>query len=303
MKSFFSKRFFFFTGYVSFFLFHLLLSGCGFHLRGAAGFDFSLVHIKSTSANQVALEVGHRLMDEGVKVVPTASAAQIVLHLDNETADNRVLTVSSFSGKLEEIELNVRVNMEVHKPDGTVLLEKQRLSLLRDYSFDETAMLAMWTEAEVLRKEMFQDVVAQILRRLQMLKIGKIELSELAFDGLKSKYAVGERLAVELVESTKRVAPIDIWLSLLIGKHHLFVTPSKNKAQPWQFHKEPKAWQLNVPVSQTRHRIFDFTLQPKMVGEYTLRAVYTKAGADLDLDNMVSTMRSNIAQGTLIIKK
>jgi LPS-assembly lipoprotein len=286
----------------TFFLSHLLLSGCGFHLRGAAGFDFSLIHIKSESADQVALAVGYRLMDEGVEVVPTASAAQIVLHLRDETADHRVLTVSSFSGKLEEIELNVRVDMEAYQPDGTALLEKQRLSLLRDYSFDETAMLAMWDEAKILREEMYKDVVAQIIRRLQVLKIGKIELSQLAFEGLKSKYAVGQRLVVDLVESTERTAPVDIWLSLVIGKHNLFVTPSTNEGQPWQFHKKPKAWQLNVPASQTRHRLFDLTIQPKMAGEYTLRAVYTQAGTDLDLDNMVSTMRSNIAQGTLLIK-
>lgn len=285
------------------FIFYLLLNGCGFHLRGAAGFDFSLIHIKSESADQVALEVKHRLMDEGVEVVPTASAAQVVLHLRHQIADHRVLTVSSFSGKLEEIELNVRVDMEVLQSDGTVLLEKQRLSLLRDYSFDETAMLAMSTEAEVLRKEMFKDVVAQILRRLQVLKMGKIELSQLAFEGLKSKYAVGQQLVVDLQESTQRTAPVDIWLSLVIGKHNLFITPSTNEAQPWQFHKKPKAWQLNVPASQTHHRLFNLTVQPKMVGKYTLRAVYTKAGSDLDIDNMVSTMRSNIAQGHFIIKK
>ena len=152
----------------------LFLSGCGFHLRGAVSLDLSVVHIQSESANKIAPAVARRLTEEGVQVVPTASTAQAVVYLRNETVDKRILSVSSVSGKLEEYELSFRIEMEVRKPDGTVLMDKQVISLLRDYRFDETAVLAMWAEEEMLRQSMFRDLVAQIMRRLQVLKLGKI---------------------------------------------------------------------------------------------------------------------------------
>jgi LPS-assembly lipoprotein len=303
MKSCFKHRFSFFLGYILFLIFSLVLNGCGFHLRGKTDFDFSLVHIKSDAADKVAQEVKQRLLDEGVQVVPTANAAQIVIHLERESVENRVLTVSSVSGKLEEIELNFRVDLNVHKPDGTVLLEKQRFSLLRDYSFDEKAVLAMWTEGEVLREEMFRDIVTQIMRRLRILKVGKIQLSQLAFEGLKSQYKVGEPFGVDLVEATERTIPVDIWVSLTVGKQRFFVTPSVDKEQPWQIHQIPKPWQREIAVTQTRHQLFDFIVQADMVGEYILQAVYTQAGTDFDLDNLETIMRSNLAESKMSIKE
>lgn len=278
----------------------LVFSGCGFHLRGSSGFDFTFVHIKSESANKITQGVGLRMIEEGVQIVPTANAAQAVLYLRNEAIDRRVLTVSSISGQQVEYELNYRVEMEVQKPDGTVLLEKQQLSLLRDYIFDETAVLAMWAEDEMLREDMFRDIVAQIIRRLQVLKLGKVELTKIVFDGIKTKYITGDSIMIDIIEKTARKAPVDIWLSLSIGESTWFVTPSKKEGQIWQLSQKPLPLQRNVSAEQTRHRVLDITVPPDLVGKYTLRAVYTEEGIKLDLNNLSSMMRSTMAEGKLI---
>ncbi|MDM8569725.1 hypothetical protein QUF50_09495, partial [Thiotrichales bacterium HSG1] len=111
----------------------LLLGGCGFHLRGATDFDVSFIHIKSESANKIASEIKRLLIEQGIKVVSDPNAAQAIIYLTNETVDRRVLTVSSISGKQEEFELNYRVTFEVREPNDTILLDKQHISLLRDY--------------------------------------------------------------------------------------------------------------------------------------------------------------------------
>ncbi|MCK5524372.1 MAG: hypothetical protein KAI83_14665 [Thiomargarita sp.] len=277
-----------------------LLNGCGFHLRGSSGFDFSFVHIKSESADKIAQGVGFRMMDEGVQMVPTANAAQLVLILHNEAIDRRILTVSSYSGQQTEFELNYRVEMEIQKPDGTVLLEKQKISLLRDYLFDETAVLAMWAEDEMLREEMYRDIVAQIIRRLQIVKLGKVELTQIAFKGLKAKYVTGTPIVVDLIEKTTRTTPIDIWVSLSKGKNVGFVIPSS--LQAGQLSPKPQPWQQDVPTTETRHRVLDFTVPPDLSGKYTLRAVYTEAGVELDFNNLSAMMRSTVAEGEMVFE-
>lgn len=152
----------------------LFFSGCGFHLRGA-GADFHLnlqrVYIQSESAESVATEVKRLLIEEGVQIVPITKEAQAVVYLRNETVDKRVLSVSSISGKQEELEINYSLEMEVRKPDESILLKKQYISLSRDYRFDETAVLAAEAEEEKLREDMFRDIVGQVMRRLQIIKI------------------------------------------------------------------------------------------------------------------------------------
>ncbi len=148
----------------------LVLSNCGFHLRGhgRSGFQFSSAYIQSTSANKIAKSIKLRLMEADVEISSAIDKAQVVIYLSDEDIDRRVLSVSSITGKQEEFELNYRVEMELKKSDGTVLLEKQKISLLRDYLFDEQAVLAMWSEDEILREEMFNDIIEQIIRRLQI---------------------------------------------------------------------------------------------------------------------------------------
>jgi LPS-assembly lipoprotein len=289
--------------FVQFSFFIVYLSGCGFHLRGNADFDFSLLHIQSESADEIAKELKQRLQDKGVVMVPNANLAQAVVYLRNEKVDTRVLTISSTSGRLEEFELNYHVEMEVRKPDDTVLIEKQVFSLLRDHLFDETAVLAMGTEEEVLRQDMFRDTVEQIIRRLQMLKLGKIAVTDIAFKGLKSHYAIGDAYSVDLVEKSTRNHPVDIWLMISVGKKTWFVTSSEDKAQPWQIHEDPKAWRRDVSPTETRHRLFDLTVQPHWAGEYVLRAVYTAAGTDFDLKEKATTLRSNIVDASIVFDK
>jgi LPS-assembly lipoprotein len=56
----------------------------------------------------------------------------------------------------------------VHAGDKEVLTP-QTIFLSRDYSFDETALLAKQNEADILREQMARDLVAIAMRRLSRL--------------------------------------------------------------------------------------------------------------------------------------
>ncbi len=152
-------------------LLYTLITSCGFQLRGEATFNFTSLHLQAETAPRVAQAVTQNLQEKGIQMTTTPKEAQVVLYLGHETVESRTLSVSAISGKMEEIELNVRVEMEIKRSDGTVLSEQQTISLLRDYSFDETAVLAMGAEAEVLQEELFREIVAQVIRRLQAISL------------------------------------------------------------------------------------------------------------------------------------
>ncbi|MCK5716584.1 MAG: hypothetical protein KAH77_03775 [Thiomargarita sp.] len=150
------------------------LNGCGFHLRGSEGdisLSFQTVYVQSENADKLALEVKRIFIEKGIEVLPNAQTAQVVLYFRNEQSKRRVLSVSSASGKLEEVELSYHVDIEARTPDDTILLEKRPIHLIRDHRYDELTILATGAEEEILRKDMFRDVLAQVMRRIQSIRI------------------------------------------------------------------------------------------------------------------------------------
>jgi len=149
----------------------LLTSSCGFQLRGAGGFQMDRIFVDAIAANNTAAEIKRIITEEGLTISENPKQAQVVVHLRDETIDRRVLSISAVSGKLEEVELHLHVELEITHPNGEKIQESQRISLVRDYSFDETAVLAVATEEETLVAEMFREIVAQIIRRLQAVNL------------------------------------------------------------------------------------------------------------------------------------
>ena len=157
---------------LSSFLFSLLSTGCGFHLRGAGKYEMP----PSLATLRVMVE-GNQLQNDPLlvamkNVLRAQTDAQIedkgdapVLMLYGERTDNQVLSVSSI-GKVDEYLLKYEVSFRLVGKDGKPLAEPQTVRLQRDYTFDRFNVLAKETEEMNLRSEMRRDAVQQILRRL-----------------------------------------------------------------------------------------------------------------------------------------
>jgi LPS-assembly lipoprotein len=151
------------------FLFASLLSGCGFHLRGAVDLpaNYQRMAIEGVSLySDLGLKLKRGLQANGVEVVE-AAGAQVILKLSQVSYQRRLLSVSALSGKTAEYELHYSLKMSVRDRQGNVLVPEQPLQQLRDYVHDQGNVLATGNQEAQLRKDMERDLVSQILRRLQ----------------------------------------------------------------------------------------------------------------------------------------
>jgi LPS-assembly lipoprotein len=80
-----------------------------------------------------------------------------------------VLSISG-SGAVREYLLIKRVQFRVHDADGNDWLPQAEIALRRTYTFSESEVLARNTQEQRLLKEMEQDAVAQLVRRLEVAK-------------------------------------------------------------------------------------------------------------------------------------
>ena len=102
----------------------------------------------------------------GGQVVDSAASANSVLVITQDSSSRRVLSVDS-TGQANEYELAYTLGFRLDDPDGTNRVVQQSINLRRQYRFDPNLTLAKADQEARLVREMRQDAVRQLLRRLK----------------------------------------------------------------------------------------------------------------------------------------
>jgi LPS-assembly lipoprotein len=148
---------------------YLLLAGCGFHLQGRVELPRSLANARIEASDQqsdfysslrAALDAAGTRLDG-----PIEDAATI--HILSDSSSERVITVSARNTPTAYL-LDYRVKVAVDY-QGRELLPAEEHTLTREYSFDESELLAKQRESAVLRQALADDLVALVMRRLAAL--------------------------------------------------------------------------------------------------------------------------------------
>lgn len=149
----------------------LLLSACGFHLRGEVQLAPQLgkIHIQGGDRyDPLVRELARALTSAGAAVVADPQAASAVLQILENTGKRRVLSVRA-TGKVQEYELYQTFKFRVRDAAGTELLGAQQLEVTREYLFDADDVLSKSSEDEALRRDMRRDLVRLAMLRLESL--------------------------------------------------------------------------------------------------------------------------------------
>lgn len=149
----------------------LLTTACGFHLRGSqlTEFDVANIYIQPSSAPKLAKEVTSQLAGAGVTVASSAESASYLITLKEEGFEKSVLSVSASTGKVEEYEIIFNAKMDAIHADGSSIIRDDRVRSVRDFTFDEDAVLGKFSEEAIIHEDLIRRAASQVLRRLQAL--------------------------------------------------------------------------------------------------------------------------------------
>lgn len=148
----------------------LMLGACGFHRQGTAPMPEIMrrTYIESADAlSEFRRGLKTALQTSGVEIVAKRDEATTLLLISKEETGRRVLSVSARNTP-REYEIFYTVVYSV-VANGKEVLPSQELSLTRDFSFDEQALLAKEQEEEILRAALARDLVGIVMRRLSRL--------------------------------------------------------------------------------------------------------------------------------------
>jgi LPS-assembly lipoprotein len=148
----------------------LALAGCGFHLQGVSRLPNTLDRPYLDTLDRYTdfyQSLTEALDVSGSRPVYTSAQATAVVEVLRDESGQRVLSVSA-ENRPTDYEVFYTVEYRVRAGDRE-LLPKQRLTLTREYSFDERALLAKQQEQELLRAALARDLAGLVMRRLAAL--------------------------------------------------------------------------------------------------------------------------------------
>ncbi|AHL77002.1 lipoprotein [Stutzerimonas stutzeri] len=186
----------------------LLLSACGFQLRGTGDTSFALDELNleaRDSYGETAMQLEELLKDNGVRVSPSA---RYTLDLVSEQTRQRTASYTT-AARSAEYELSSVLDYEFRGPQNTVLMQDS-VEVQKVYVHDSSNLIGSDQEAGQLRQEMRRELLQQLSMRIR--SITPAELDRLQQTAEAKKRAEAEAIEAQMREQSQRPmqSPIEL---------------------------------------------------------------------------------------------
>jgi LPS-assembly lipoprotein len=145
----------------------MLLSACGFALRGVTPMPFETLYVGIPDNTQFGADVRRalRAASPDTRLVGSPKEAQAILQ---QVSDARTLREVSLNaqGRVEEYELGINYTFRLIDAQGRALIPDTTLSIYREMPYDDQVVQAKQGQIETLYRAMQRDLVSRLLRRM-----------------------------------------------------------------------------------------------------------------------------------------
>ena len=173
----------------------VLLSACGFQLRGTGVTELSLKEIDLSARNaygETVTQLRQVLQTSGVNV---HTGAPYKLILTNEQENQRAASYAG-AGRSVEYELTTELSYEIKGLDNLSLLN-DKIEVQKVYVHDSNNLIGSSQEGDQLRQEMRRELLQQLTLRIQRITPAQL-------DRLQQEAEAKARAEAEAMEAARR---------------------------------------------------------------------------------------------------
>jgi LPS-assembly lipoprotein len=149
------------------------LAGCGFELRKPPSYAFKTLYSSIPVVSPFGIKLKRSLESSGqVEVIADpreAERAEVIFDQLFELRE-KVVVGRTATGAIREFQLRLRYRFRVRSKNGIELIPDTEITLNRDINFNETGALSKESEEALLYKDMENDLVLQLQRRLAAIR-------------------------------------------------------------------------------------------------------------------------------------
>lgn len=150
-----------------------MLAACGFQLRGTGSnsgtLPFKSVYVAGSENSVFVNTLKRYITASGTEVTSDPKAAEAIIDVMKEAQTKSILSRNS-QGRVREYTLQYTMQFRVRNNQNAILLPADEISLRRTISFNESAVLAKESEEAMLYRDMQNDMVQQVVRRVAALR-------------------------------------------------------------------------------------------------------------------------------------
>ena len=152
----------------------LVLSSCGFHLRGGGLklSDLPPIAIQGGQRYMARLEIERILGGSNGPLVAAAEDAEVVINIQGDLVKERVLTINT-GGKVTEYEVAYILSFDLLDANGEVTRPMERIVLTADYTFSALVVLAKDRERDNVEKTLYRRMAQRVLRSIYQSNLKK----------------------------------------------------------------------------------------------------------------------------------
>lgn len=145
----------------------MLLSACGFALRGVTPMPFDRMYVGIPDTTQFGADVRRalRAASPNTRLVDSPKEAQAILQQVNDSRTLREVSLNA-QGRVESYELGINYTFRLIDAQGRALVPDTTLSIYREMPYDDQVVQAKQGQIDTLFKAMQRDLVSRVLRRI-----------------------------------------------------------------------------------------------------------------------------------------
>ncbi len=144
----------------------VLLSACGYHLRGAVELPEALKKFYVRGASPELAEAIVYTFRAAGSLVATPREAGMILNVIHEDYQRRTISLSN-TGYSNEYELVYRLTFDLQDNKGNILAAEQTVDVSKTYYNEQSGdtLISKGNEENLLRKELYQQAVRSVVDR------------------------------------------------------------------------------------------------------------------------------------------
>jgi LPS-assembly lipoprotein len=147
-----------------------MLTACGWHLRGSIALpeDLNSIYLSAEDTHGSLInDMQRALISNNISVTKSAAEANYSIKLLGERSERRAASIGG-DALASEYELTMEVDYSIDRGEET-LLEKDTARTIRTYDYNRNQVLGSSGEEDIIKAEMRNELIQQIVRRLRFL--------------------------------------------------------------------------------------------------------------------------------------
>lgn len=186
----------------------VLLSACGFQLRGTGTTELAIKELDLSARNAygpTVTQMRQVLESSGVKII---AGAPYKLILTNEQESQRILSYAG-AGRTGEYQLTTVLEYDIRGQRDRELLS-DKIEVQKVFIHDGNNLVGSELEADDARKEIRRDLVQRMMLRLQQLTPAQLDQMQQTADAKAQAEAAAMEAAQKAEAETPRQSPVEL---------------------------------------------------------------------------------------------